>query len=124
MIRIFVFRKLNKSQPKQKISAIDAIKYAVNMEFIPGVSKLFILLQCDLSSDDENLNSLHSTFGEKDIILHILCINSFDSQSDNLLELDNKGHVLNIQSGFDIQDSYIINSINATINVGVSHLVF
>lgn len=114
IIDILSFRT-SSSDSQQKVSGIDAVEFASNLEFRPGIFKLFILMHCDYHTELDNLNHLHNMFGEKDIILHVLQTKTFDQHGEQLVELDSKGHVLYVQQGFNLHDSNI-KSMNTTVS--------
>lgn len=65
----FIFRnKITRS------SAIDAIKFALKLDFRPRVSKVFVLLQCEACPHVDNIHSIYNMLGEKDVTLHVITL--------------------------------------------------
>lgn len=96
--------------------AIEAIKLASNLEFRPGVSKLFILVQCeDNNTEFENINNFYTMFGERDIVLHILKLDSSNSNHE-LFRVDNKGNILHTNFA---KDDFNYNNPTTSVIKGV-----
>ncbi|KAK4871612.1 hypothetical protein RN001_015736 [Aquatica leii] len=88
-------------------SISQTIEFVIsNLEFRPGVSKQFLTVSCSSNHKSEDIKNLPLLFGEKDITLHLLRLNTVKKHLKNILFVRNK---------VTINDS-IIEDLNAVVN--------
>lgn len=73
-------------------SAIDAIKLALDLDFRPRVTKIFVLLQCQGCPHIDNIPSIYNMLGERDVTLHI--ITTTPEFGSEYLAIDANGNVM------------------------------
>lgn len=86
-----LYRKLIQADSETS-QAIDAIKFASELDFRPRVPKIFILLQCQACPQVGNIADIYNMLGSKDITLHV--INPQVEIDNAYLSLDANSHVV------------------------------
>ncbi|XP_017783637.1 PREDICTED: uncharacterized protein LOC108567594 [Nicrophorus vespilloides] len=85
---------VRQQQISQKFKAVEAIRYAADLDFRPGVAKHFVLTQCDVDTELENLPLIYNMLGERDVTLHLLKPRPFANYSDRVVGINDNNSVV------------------------------